>query len=176
MNIAIGAARAIAHIHQQNDLIFFHGNIKPSNIFLNSEGYGCVSDLGLSSLIRDILPLPVTNYRAPEETRNSQSSDVYSFGVLLLQLLVHRFEPATSEGEVNDFVRWGRSVNKGVENGEVFDRALRDPELRDILKETFDVGIQCAHKIPSTRPDMLDVVVKLEHIKGKNAEKNPTRV
>ncbi|CAH2049278.1 unnamed protein product [Thlaspi arvense] len=47
LRIAIGAARGIAHIHSQLGGKLVHGNIKSSNIFLNSHGYGCVSDLEL---------------------------------------------------------------------------------------------------------------------------------
>ncbi|KAL0304372.1 UNVERIFIED_CONTAM: putative inactive receptor kinase [Sesamum radiatum] len=51
VKIAIGAAKGIAHIHSQSGGKLVHGNIKASNIFLNSELYGCISDLGLATLM-----------------------------------------------------------------------------------------------------------------------------
>ncbi|KAL8544205.1 hypothetical protein ACS0TY_004662 [Phlomoides rotata] len=52
LKIAIGAARGIAHIHKQCGGKLAHGNITSSNIFLNSQQYGLVSDFGLSGIMR----------------------------------------------------------------------------------------------------------------------------
>ncbi|KAK4489606.1 hypothetical protein RD792_005418 [Penstemon davidsonii] len=56
--IALGAARGIAHIHTQSGAKLVHGNIKASNIFLDSQHYGCVSEYGLTNMI--------SRYHAPE--------------------------------------------------------------------------------------------------------------
>ncbi|KAJ6373669.1 hypothetical protein OIU78_029366 [Salix suchowensis] len=76
LKIAIGAARGIAHIHTQNGGKLVHGNIKSSNIFLNSQGYGCVSDIGLASLMSPMPPpiMRAAGYRAPEVTDSRKSS------------------------------------------------------------------------------------------------------
>ncbi|KAK6132204.1 hypothetical protein DH2020_034062 [Rehmannia glutinosa] len=89
LTIAVGAARGIAEVHTQNGGKLVHGNIKSSNIFLNSQRYGCVSDLGLTSMVTTKF-MPTARCYAPEvkNTENvSQASDVYSFGILLLELL-----------------------------------------------------------------------------------------
>ncbi|KAL0400643.1 UNVERIFIED_CONTAM: putative inactive receptor kinase [Sesamum latifolium] len=49
--IAIGAAKGLAHIHEQRSGKFVHGNIKASNIFLNSEQYGCISDISIATVL-----------------------------------------------------------------------------------------------------------------------------
>ncbi|GAV71656.1 Pkinase domain-containing protein, partial [Cephalotus follicularis] len=70
LRIAIGAARGIAHIHTHSGGKLVHGNIKAANIFLNSQGYGCVSEMGLATLMSQI-PQPamrVAGYRATEVT------------------------------------------------------------------------------------------------------------
>ncbi|KAM7489232.1 hypothetical protein LguiB_026716 [Lonicera macranthoides] len=46
---AIGTARGIAFIHMQTGGKLVHGNIKASNIFLNSQQHGCVSEHGLTT-------------------------------------------------------------------------------------------------------------------------------
>ncbi|KAK4431647.1 putative inactive receptor kinase [Sesamum alatum] len=92
LRTAVGAARGIAAIHAQDGGKLVHGNIKASNIFLNSQQYGCVSDVGLANMIQ-ITPTPTARYYAPEvmKTRDvSQASDVYSFGILLLELLTRK--------------------------------------------------------------------------------------
>ncbi|GFZ01770.1 leucine-rich repeat protein kinase family protein, partial [Actinidia rufa] len=91
VKISLGAARGIAHIHSVGGAKFSHGNIKSSNVLLNQDLDGCVSDFGLAPLM-NFPPTPSRHagYRAPEviETRkHTHKSDVYSFGVLLLEML-----------------------------------------------------------------------------------------
>lgn len=116
MRIALGAARGIARIHVENGGKLVHGNIKSSNIFLNSRQYGCVSDLGLSTIMSP-LSAPTSRaagYRAPEVTdtrKAAQPSDVYSFGVVLLELLTGKSPIHTTGGdEIIHLVRWVHSV------------------------------------------------------------------
>ncbi|KAL0452443.1 UNVERIFIED_CONTAM: putative inactive receptor kinase [Sesamum latifolium] len=52
LRVAIGAARGIAHLHEKFGEKIVHGNIKASNVFLNSEGYGCISEFGLPYMMR----------------------------------------------------------------------------------------------------------------------------
>ncbi|KAH6784030.1 hypothetical protein C2S52_008989 [Perilla frutescens var. hirtella] len=81
LRMAVGAARGIAHIHAQGGGKLFHGNIKSSNIFLNRQEYGCVSDFGLKIIKND-------------EEEIIQKSDVYNMGLVLLELVTrHRVWP-----------------------------------------------------------------------------------
>ncbi|GAV91268.1 Pkinase domain-containing protein, partial [Cephalotus follicularis] len=104
LRIAIGAARGIAHIHTQSGGKLVHGNIKAANIFLNSQGYGCVSEMGLATLVSQI-PQPamrVAGYRATEVTdsrKATHASDVYSFRVLVLELLTGKSPIHATGGE-----------------------------------------------------------------------------
>ncbi|PRQ17081.1 putative protein kinase RLK-Pelle-LRR-III family [Rosa chinensis] len=96
LRIAIGAARGIAHIHAENGGKLVDGNVKASNIFLNPQQYGCVSDIGLTTIMSSLAP-PISRaagYRAPEVTdtrKVAQPADVYSFGVVFLELLTGKF-------------------------------------------------------------------------------------
>lgn len=171
LNMAIGAAGGLAHIHSQEGGKLVHGNLKPSNIFLGSHGYGIVSDIIFTPLMKYVQQQPITTkYQAPEVAVNrlSQESDVYSFGVLLLELLVRKFEPAPSNGEVSDYGRWGQIVSREVESGEVFDAPLRDQvSILKELQEAFHIGIQCVQELPEERPKMPDVLKRLEGIRGQ---------
>ncbi|KAL0400638.1 UNVERIFIED_CONTAM: putative inactive receptor kinase [Sesamum latifolium] len=114
MRIAVGAIRGIAHIHTQIGGKLVHGNNKASNIFLNSQMYGCVSDLGLAYVTATAL-MPNSYCYAPEveNTQNvSQASDVYSFGVLLLELLTRKSPVQVSGSEAVDLVKLVNSVNR----------------------------------------------------------------
>lgn len=119
-----------------------HGDIKPSNILLDTEFQPYISDFGLNRLIgitgnnpassggfiggalpylKSVQPERANNYRAPEariaNSRPAQKWDVYSFGVVLLELLTGKSpelsSPTTSTStEVPDLVKW---VRKGFE-------------------------------------------------------------
>ncbi|KAL6955003.1 hypothetical protein U1Q18_042681 [Sarracenia purpurea var. burkii] len=185
LRIAIGVARGIAHIHTQNSGKLVHGNIKASNIFLNTQRYGCVSDFGLATLISPITPpvMRTAGYRAPEVTdtrKVSQASDVYSFGVLLLELLTGK-SPIHSTGgdEVVHLVRWVHSVVREEWTAEVFDlELLRYPNIEEEMVEMLQIGLACATRMPEQRPKMADVVTRVEDIRrvstGKSEGSTPT--
>ncbi|KAG8381519.1 hypothetical protein BUALT_Bualt06G0130200 [Buddleja alternifolia] len=128
LRIALGAARGIAVIHSRNGGELVHGNIKSSNIFLNPQHYGCVSDLGLTNIIETTF-MPTARCYAPEvkSTQNvSQESDVYSFGIFLLELLTRK-----SPVHVN-LVKLVNSINSKVRTSTVFDAdLLKFPAIRE---------------------------------------------
>lgn len=175
LKIAIGAARGIAYIHIQNGGKLVHGNIKASNVFLNSQKYGCVSDLGLATLMSPITPrvLRTAGYHAPEvtETRKVlQASDVYSYGVLLLELLTGK-SPVHASGsdEVIHLVRWVHSVVREEWTGEVFDvELLRYPNIEEEMVAMLQIGMSCVTRMPEQRPKMADIVKMIEDIRSVN--------
>ncbi|KAM7504841.1 hypothetical protein LguiB_003745 [Lonicera macranthoides] len=181
VRIAIGAARGIAYIHTQTGGKLVHGNIKASNIFLNSQQHGCVSDLGLATLINQVI-LPnakIPGYRAPEVTNTrklSQASDVYSYGVLLLELLTGK-SPVNSTGgdEVLHLVRWVNSVIREEWTAEVFDtELLRYPNIEEEMVELLQIGMACAARVVEQRPKMTDVVKMVEDIQRINTGNRPS--
>ncbi|KAL9315667.1 hypothetical protein ACSQ67_016668 [Phaseolus vulgaris] len=173
LKIAIGVARGIAYIHAQQGEKLLHGNIKSSNIFLNPRGYGCLSDIGLATLMNPAMR--TTGYRAPEATDTRKSvpaSDVYSFGVLLLELLTGRF-PLHAKGgeEVVHLVRWVNSVVREEWTAEVFDvELLRYPNIEEEMVEMLQIGMACVVRTPDQRPKIGEVVRMVEEIRKVNTE------
>ncbi|KAJ4823807.1 hypothetical protein Tsubulata_005651 [Turnera subulata] len=181
MRIAIGAARGIARIHTENAGKFVHGNIKSSNIFLNSQRYGCVSDLGLSTIMSPLAP-PISRaagYRAPEVTdtrKAAQPSDVYSFGVVLLELLTGKSPIHTTGGdEIIHLVRWVHSVVREEWTAEVFDvELMRYPNIEEEMVEMLQIAMSCVVRMPDQRPKMSDVVKMIENVRQPETENQPS--
>ncbi|KAK1357342.1 ATP binding protein [Heracleum sosnowskyi] len=117
LKIALRAARGIADIHAEGSVRFTHDNIKSSNVLLNRDLDGCVSDVGLA-LLMNYIPSKHRGpgYRAPEmiETRKTtQKYDVFSFIILILEMFTGR-SPIQISGHGNDEIvdlpRWVKTV------------------------------------------------------------------
>ena len=88
LRIAVGVAKALAHLHHDCGMQKFpHGNIKSSNILMDENYNPLVADFGLALIMNPTVSASsrVAGYRAPEHVgtkRISQQADVYSFGVV----------------------------------------------------------------------------------------------
>ncbi|KAG2255307.1 hypothetical protein Bca4012_092143 [Brassica carinata] len=170
--IALGAARGLDYLHSQGTSTS-HGNVKSSNILLTKSHDAKVSDFGLSQLVAasSTTPNRGTGYRAPEVTdpkRVSQKGDVYSFGVVLLELITGK---APSNSVMNeegvDLPRWVKSVVRDEWRREVFDSELLslEREEEEMMEEMVQLGIECTSQHPDQRPEMAEVVSKIESLR-----------
>lgn len=171
LRFLIGLAKGLAHLHTQNKLA--HGNIKSSNVFLNSKRYGCISETGLALLTNPVVRADSSartelRYRAPEAAydtrRSTPESDIYGFGILMLETLSGRSSMDDKKEDI-ELVVWMNNVLAEQWTGEVFDLELvKTPNIEAKLLQMIDLVQLCTNRVPVKRPEIAKVVEILEEI------------
>ncbi|XP_031100733.1 probable LRR receptor-like serine/threonine-protein kinase At3g47570 [Ipomoea triloba] len=102
LDIMIHVASALEYLHHDYFVPVVHCDLKPSNILLNEEMVGHVSDFGIAKFLDDEQSMAHTKtlttfgYIAPEYGSQglvSIRSDVYSYGVVLMETFT-RMKPS----------------------------------------------------------------------------------
>ncbi|XP_076909262.1 uncharacterized protein LOC143566448 [Bidens hawaiensis] len=175
LKICLDIARGLSYLHddkgtQQRVL---HRDIKSSNILLDDNWNGKVSDMGLSKIgpANQQHTVLVTNvvgthgYLDPvylESGILTKESDVYSFGVVLFEVLCGRLCFENSNGRFPTLVRmWKQKYKHKMLDAIIFQDLMQ--EMDPMSLETFsDIAFQCLHKSRKARPIMHLVVERLE--------------
>ncbi|XP_044437682.1 putative proline-rich receptor-like protein kinase PERK6 [Triticum aestivum] len=168
LQVAVGAAEALVHLHHEASPSIIHRDIKASNVLLDSDFAPLVADFGFAKLVPDGVSHMTTRvkgtlgYLAPEYAmwgKVSGACDVYSFGILLVELVSGRkpIERLPS-GAKRTITEWAEPL---IARGRLGD--LVDPRLRGIydaaeLARMLEAAALCVQGEPERRPDMRAVV------------------
>ncbi|GJR97221.1 kinase-like domain, phloem protein 2-like protein, partial [Tanacetum coccineum] len=174
LNICVEVARALCYLHHESadDSSFIHGNIKSSKILLNQNWEPTLNGLRADMIVKKHDVYHPNNYDgtlqytdpAYEKTKGlSHKSDVYSFGVVLFEVLLGRVASIPLTDEDNwSFARFSRSRYEQKTLSHVIDPVLRQQMDSQSLKNFSETAYYCLLESPSQRPDMIQVVKKLE--------------
>ncbi|PIN26822.1 Serine/threonine protein kinase [Handroanthus impetiginosus] len=179
LNIVIDVACALDYLHNCYPVPVVHCDLKPSNVLLDEELVGHVSDFGISKIldagdsIAQTKTLATIGYIAPEyglEGLVSTRSDTYSYGILLMETLT-RTKPSddifAGELSLRDWVK--DSLPSNITQ-------VIDPNLLTQEEGNFDAKVQClllvlelalkcTEELPDLRVSVKDVVIALNKIK-----------
>ncbi|KAI4342089.1 hypothetical protein MLD38_026747 [Melastoma candidum] len=186
LNIAIDIACALDYLHNNCVPPIVHCDLKPSNVLLNNDMVGHVSDFGLARFLPDALHKLLTNqtssigikgspgYIAPEYGAGGQvaaEGDVYSYGVLILEMLTGKrpTDDIFVDGfNLHCFAKEACSTERVVdiiiqEMGNPWDNhfARKLACLTSIVR----IGVSCSSDSPRDRPHIADIVGSLVAIK-----------
>ncbi|KAJ8752812.1 hypothetical protein K2173_008547 [Erythroxylum novogranatense] len=183
LEISTGIARGLDHLHSGLQKPIIHGNLKSKNILLDRNHKPFISDFSLFLLLnptagQEMLEASAAEgYKAPDLIKMrdaNEETDIYSFGIILLELLSGK--EAISENPSNDEDFYLPTFMRNA----VLDRRISDlyhpdillsngsdirrPVTEECILKFFQLAMACCAPSPSIRPNMKEVLCKLEEI------------
>ncbi|KAF7074061.1 hypothetical protein CFC21_078972 [Triticum aestivum] len=172
--IALGLGSALRYLHTElEQYCVVHGDIKSSNVMIDSSGEAKLGDFGLARLLQHRADPRTTEvvagtigYIDPEfvnSRRPCAESDVYSFGVLLLEIANGRrpTPPAGKPGGASASATLLGRVRDMHDRKAVLDAAdvrLAGDFDEQEMERVLVTGLWCAHPDGSQRPSMVQVM------------------
>uniref|UniRef100_A0ACD5UQ05 Uncharacterized protein n=1 Tax=Avena sativa TaxID=4498 RepID=A0ACD5UQ05_AVESA len=173
-NIILGLGSALRYLHGEWEQCIVHGDIKPSNIMLDSSLSTKLGDFGLARLVDHGTGLLQTTkavlgtagYIDPEfvnTRRPGTESDVYSFGVVLLEIVSCRRPVIDTHERSFTLLRWVWSLYGRNAILDAADGRLRGDEAEERwMERVLVVGLWCALPDRSERPSVAQAMHVLQ--------------
>ncbi|XP_020267425.1 probable serine/threonine-protein kinase PBL10 [Asparagus officinalis] len=179
LNIALGAARGLAYLHQP-DIKIIHRDFKTSNILLDVDFNTKLSDFGLViegpnndkthlSLSRVFGTYGYVDPMYMNTCKLTAKSDVYGFGVVLLEILSGRRALDCSKPRAeHELVKWAMPYFKNKLHflNIVMDKRIYGQYSQNEALKVAQIAGLCLSYDRKQRPNMSDVVTALEFIQG----------
>ncbi|KAI4969680.1 hypothetical protein ZWY2020_000594 [Hordeum vulgare] len=173
-NIILGLGSALRYLHGEWEQCIVHGDIKPSNIMLDSSLSTKLGDFGLARLIdhgagsmhTTKAVLGTVGYIDPEfvnTRRPSTESDVYSFGVVLLEIASGRRPVIETTERSFTLLSWVWGLYGREAILDAADERLRGDEADERwMERVLVVGLWCAQPDQSERPSVAQAMHVLQ--------------
>ncbi len=170
VNLGYDVGNALRDVHKNN---MIHRDIKPDNIFIDTEGYYKLGDLGVSKTINATgftsTRTGTEPYAAPEVWRQDSmtehaytyKADIYSFGIVLYQLLNNNLLPFMTDFTRNEIEK---SVSMRMRGEKVPEPANGSPQLKELVCK------MCEFNPDNRIADMRSFLRALEDIADRSEE------
>lgn len=162
-------AKAIAFIHSQSPAsekrlhMNVHGNIKSSNVMINTDFSARLSEYGFAQLagrvqIPDTGQCNLRAYQFPENAYSkelSQKGDIYNFGLIVLDIL-------GGPDAAPDYEKCILQKKEEIQDGsfEFFEFAVEGKE-REQAVQLLEIGLACTNRSDEGRPSIEQVLLSL---------------
>ncbi|KAL4385543.1 hypothetical protein GQ457_15G007410 [Hibiscus cannabinus] len=181
--VSIGIARGLDHLHTGLQKPLVHGNLKSKNVLLDRNYQPYLSDFGTYLLLnptsgQEILEASAAEgYKAPELIKMRDASpetDIYSLGVIFLELLSGK-EPIIEKPTPDEDFYLPNFMRNAVLDHRISDLYHPDlllrnncdkenPVTEESILKFFQLAMVCCSPSPSLRPNIRQVLMKLEEI------------
>ncbi|XP_051124221.1 receptor kinase-like protein Xa21 [Andrographis paniculata] len=182
LDIMIDVASALEYLHHEYHTPVIHCDLKPSNILLDKDMVGHVTDFGIMKLLgkdetcAHTETLATLGYIAPEFGLNgivSSASDVYSYGILLMETFTRKRPSDEMFSSDMSIRKWIDSLRP---NGlrEATELKAEDKHfIRHLqcVSMIIDLALACTVEYPKDRVNIKDVRSTLQSIKHRFSEK-----
>ncbi|CAK9149938.1 unnamed protein product [Ilex paraguariensis] len=179
LDIMIDVACALEYLHDAFVTPVAHCDVKPSNVLLDIDMVGHLSDFGIAKLfgVEESLVLTKTlgtiGYIAPEygsEGLVSTQCDVYSYGIVLMETFSRKKPTDEIFGEDLSLKGW---INESLPNSisQVIDANLISPGEPNLVAKLqcvssiMELALDCCVEYPEERIYIKDVLAALRKIR-----------
>ncbi|XP_059294506.1 receptor kinase-like protein Xa21 [Lycium ferocissimum] len=181
LNIMVDVASALEYLHHGYSVPIIHCDLKPSNVLLDNDMVGHLTDFGIAKLltkeesIAHTTTFATIGYIAPEyglEGLVSRRSDVYSYGIMLL-------ETFTKKKPNDEMFTGDTNLRSCVHNllpnelDQIIDADLLTLDEQNLsqklqcISSIMELAVNCTSNTAVERMNMTNVVAALEKIKEK---------
>lgn len=183
LRVACGCAKGLQYLHHDCSPVLIHRDMKASNILLDEEFNGYLTDFGLA---RELDPgcthvstmiAGTLGYVPPEYCqawRATTKGDVYSFGVVLLELITGRRPLSSNENENGNLVEWVRLLLNESRAAEAYHPVVKETAGKDEVElcAFLELANACTKELPDQRPSMQEVAKALEKMQDRWSQAN----
>ncbi|XP_009788384.1 pollen receptor-like kinase 3 [Nicotiana tabacum] len=178
LKIVQGIAQGLSYLHTELASDLPHGDLKSSNILINTDHEPILTGYGFYTLINNAhAAQALIAFKSPEAVQNHQvtpKSDVYCLGIVILEILTGKFPSQylnTGKGGI-DIVQWVKSAIAEGREAELYDPDIIASAKNSTsqMKELLHIGAACVESNPQQRINITEVIRRIEEIQQQTGQ------